>query len=158
VKENSGILAILAVLARSLRERAPQLRTRPLRRSHENRSGQRDSGHPSPHSETCESSREGKISCLDGHDLYTFNPACIVTLCGGAAPRGAPVREWSARHAVPPSAEAEQRRRRTIRGWTLSTPGSGSPRSPRRAWSGPGLAPQPSRCFPRTRRRGDRSG
>jgi hypothetical protein len=27
-----------------------------------------------------------------------------VTLCGGAAPRGAPVRAMHAKHAVPPSA------------------------------------------------------
>jgi len=30
--------------------------------------------------------------------------ACIVTLCGGAAPCGAPVRARNAKHAVPPSA------------------------------------------------------
>ncbi len=28
----------------------------------------------------------------------------MVTLCGGAAPRGAPVRAINAKHAVPPSA------------------------------------------------------
>src|SRR6201999_3708302 len=34
----------------------------------------------------------------------TDDRPCIVTPCGGAAPRGAPVRAKSARHAVPPSA------------------------------------------------------
>jgi hypothetical protein len=34
----------------------------------------------------------------------TDDRPCIVTPCGGAAPRGAPVRAKTARHAVPPSA------------------------------------------------------
>src|SRR5689334_16416967 len=42
--------------------------------------------------------------CLADHDLYMKRQACIVTLCGGAAPRGAPVRAMYAKHAVPPSA------------------------------------------------------
>jgi hypothetical protein len=37
-------------------------------------------------------------------DLYMAAKDCIVTLCGGAAPRGAPVRAMYAKHAVPPSA------------------------------------------------------
>jgi len=45
-----------------------------------------------------------KTLCLAGHDLYMYGQACIVTLCGGAAPRGAPVRAMYAKHAVPPSA------------------------------------------------------
>jgi hypothetical protein len=34
------------------------------------------------------------FKCAEGHDLLAFMQACIVTLCGGAAPRGAPVRKW----------------------------------------------------------------
>ena len=42
--------------------------------------------------------------CLTDHDLYMNRQACIVTLCGGAAPCGAPVRTMYAKRAVPPSA------------------------------------------------------
>src|SRR5260370_26362287 len=48
--------------------------------------------------------RQKQTVCLIGHDLYMYGQACIVTLCGGAAPRGAPVRAMHAKHAVPPSA------------------------------------------------------
>ena len=46
----------------------------------------------------------GITLCLDGYGLYTFRLTCIVAICGGTAPRGAPVREWIARRAAPPSA------------------------------------------------------
>ena len=48
--------------------------------------------------------RQKQTLCLADHDLYMDEQACIVTLCGGAAPRGAPVRAMHAKHAVPPSA------------------------------------------------------
>jgi hypothetical protein len=48
--------------------------------------------------------RQKQTLCLADHDLYMYEQACIVTLCGGAAPRGAPVRAMYAKHAVPPSA------------------------------------------------------
>src|SRR6266568_5454202 len=48
--------------------------------------------------------RQKQTLCLADHDLYMYEQACIVTLCGGAAPRGAPVRAMHAKHAVPPSA------------------------------------------------------
>jgi hypothetical protein len=74
----------------------------------------------------------------DRHDLFGFQQACIVTLCGGAAPRGAPVREWIACHAVPPSAEAELRRRRTVSSggrppWTPRMGELRAPHTPRAA-------------------------
>jgi hypothetical protein len=48
--------------------------------------------------------RQKQTLRLGHHDLYMYGQACIVTLCGGAAPRGAPVRAMDAKHAVPPSA------------------------------------------------------
>src|SRR5436305_14990259 len=47
--------------------------------------------------------RQKQTLCLTDHDLYMYEQACIVTLCGGAAPRGAPVRAMHAKRAVPPS-------------------------------------------------------